>query len=780
MLKNVKLTTKPTQKGKLLTKKATGKSKKSIKGRRDTPDDNILVGQVSLNSVNKIIDVSYPIYSEIISKDKYRDAWIKTTKLFNHLVKHRGPLMGTKRFKEIRTYAIKHSLKVDVDRVSCLSLNKSGFPRDLGHLKEYLYSKDHKQLQMALTILNISRIAQFPKKLTKSDLFSITRGFNQTNHYREIMNSFDAAIPEIFKSLGIPINKDPKDVIDTSKLIHSCTSQGPNSKGRKADATLTSCFDAKAIFNNGKLANNLREVLGLTEDEDFMMYIKDLADTVPAGEKVYHSKIINTPNPENKQRIVAMVDYWTQAILKPYELYLSKIERKVPNSYMFDQDSGREKARIFTKIGLPISLDGTDFTDRFPIELQKIVLKYMFNEESAEKICRLMTDRSFFVEDLDRYVRYQVGQPMGMHCSFHLANITHAIFAIWCCKCTNRGVDDSCVVGDDIIFKYDDSANIYGDRMSKLGLSFSDFKGFSSKETVPVGEFCKKLYLSGEDISGYSPKPFLNVAKDYKNIITLYEHVRVNIEVFGNMVQSAIKPKYHKRCFDLLALLSLIRYSDINAARPFIHRCSENIISLYDDIQEISTAYQQRIASRFLVFQALLEVRKAENKASESIVKTALKRKDYKVRAPRVAKNPVDPNDNIRILDFVRDLASAIMGEIPYVLRKKQADSSDIFTPIGFILNENPDAGKQMETQIRLADYPELCQLLGDEVTWRELLDSVKLSLITGQFTTFARTAKRFDRDNKDKDKKLYLLSNKVRYVYENNFDIHRFQTVLD
>jgi hypothetical protein len=739
--------------------------------------ERILPGQVSTRSIDKVVNVSFPIYEDIITYDSYKDLWVKTVKLFNHLIKHRGPLQGTKRFKQIRTYALKHSLGLAVDPVSCLSLNKKGYPRDIMHLKEHFLSNDEKRLQMALTILNISRLAEYPKKLTKGDLYSITKGNQPTQSFQETVEGFDEAVPKIMKSLGIAINCDPNDVIMTNELIHECTSQGPNSKGRNSDAISTSLYDAKAIIKNKRLSGHLKDVFSITGNDFMMEYINDLSQYIDDKEKVYHSKIINTPNPENKQRIVAMVDYWTQAALKPYERFLTKVEHKIPNSYMFDQDRGRDMAKKFTSNdnSMPISLDGSDFTDRFPMELQRIVLKHLFNEDVANKICKLMVDRSFYVEDIDRYIRYQVGQPMGMHCSFHLANITHAIFAIWCCRRTNRSYADSCVVGDDIIFKHDDTGILYANLMETLNMTFSDFKGFTSTKALPVGEFCKKLFLRGTDIYGYSPRPFLNSAKDYKYIVTLKEHVNVPLDKIGRIIEAVVaKDKYRKDAYDLLGMASIIRSSSIDPIKPIIHLCSENINNLYDDLIELQTSFKQKIAIRKLIFDALLVVRAEENKGSAEIVNAVTKTKNYKVRPPRAFRNP-ETGDNTRLVDSIRGLMSAVKTRVLFLQPKGEADTSGIVTPLAILNSRIKSADKALETKVRLADIGELPQLLGDDDIWGEVRDTIVDSLITGEFTVFANSVKRFDRNSKNRDKKLFLLSRRMSTIYESKFDIFQF-----
>lgn len=737
---------------------------------------------ISPETINNIVKVSYPLYKDIVTFEEYGDLWKKTLDLYNHLIKHRGPLQGTKRFKEIRTYALKHSLKLEVKPVPCLSLNKAGFPRDISHLKRFFYSKEPLELQMANTILNLSRLSRCSMKIRQEDIDSISSGVDRNESYMEVIENFDKALPKLLKNLRIKRNLDPKSEFENKIELFNISSQGPNSKGRNADAIQTAHLDAKAISNNMQLRKNLKNVLEEMGNDSLIEYILDLASSVEDCEKVYHSKIINVPNPENKQRIVAMVDYWTQQTLKPLEKFISRVERKVGNSFMFDQDLGRSRAKSFTEGGnTPISLDGSSFTDRFPLELQLKVLKHLFNEDFATKVGKLMVERMFYVEDLGKYVKYEVGQPMGMNSSFHLANLAHALFAYWCCLETNSEIDDSAVVGDDIIFKSDVTGEFYKDHMTKLHMEFSEFKGFTSIEGASIGEFCKKLYLNGIEISGYSPLPFSNIAKDYKYLITLKDHLKVDLSTFGDMVRIAVKPKYHQDAWDLLAYVDLMRTSEINFIRPIIDNCSNTIKDIYDDLMQIRLSKNRKAATRYVVFKAYQSVRNEENKKSMNIVQKTLEGKNYSIRPPRSSRDPISGTMS-QISNLVRDFIASKVVEDKPVLRYKYQDtkSGAILTPVAWLLNKDNRGTKELENQIKFGTTDELRSLLSDDSYWCNLIDEIRQSLFKGEFTVFATQTNRFDIKSysNDKDKKLFLLSRRLMEVYNGEDHIHRFQEV--
>lgn len=78
-----------------------------------------------------------------------------------------------------------------------------------------------------------------------------------------------------------------------------------------------------------------------------------------------------------KIRVFALVDVWTQSILKPIHEFLFSILRKLPNDATFNQEASVK--RCFTKAdyyGCSYGYDLSAATDRLPISLQVSILAY--------------------------------------------------------------------------------------------------------------------------------------------------------------------------------------------------------------------------------------------------------------------------------------------------------------------------------------------------------------------------------------------------------------------
>lgn len=78
-------------------------------------------------------------------------------------------------------------------------------------------------------------------------------------------------------------------------------------------------------------------------------------------------KLACFPDKEGKQRVVAVLDYFSQSVLKPLHHYLFKVLKKIPQDRTFSQSGflgGYDN--VVEEI---YSVDLKSATDRFPIDL---------------------------------------------------------------------------------------------------------------------------------------------------------------------------------------------------------------------------------------------------------------------------------------------------------------------------------------------------------------------------------------------------------------------------
>lgn len=86
-----------------------------------------------------------------------------------------------------------------------------------------------------------------------------------------------------------------------------------------------------------------------------------------------------------KIRVFALVDVWTQSILKPLHDSLFSLLKSFPNDATFDQQASVK--RCFAKAKLAKKSFGYDLsaaTDRLPVSIQVQILSPLIGSEAAE------------------------------------------------------------------------------------------------------------------------------------------------------------------------------------------------------------------------------------------------------------------------------------------------------------------------------------------------------------------------------------------------------------
>lgn len=148
-----------------------------------------------------------------------------------------------------------------------------------------------------------------------------------------------------------------------------------------------------------------------------------------------------------KIRVFAMVDVWTQSVLKPLHDSISDIIRSLPNDGTFDQEGAVKRCFLKTKAtGYSYGYDLSAATDRLPISLQVRVMTAIFGQSIAFAWKELLVGRSYQFSH-KQYgsgeVRYSVGQPMGALSSFNMLALTHHMIVQYCavkCHVARHGV----------------------------------------------------------------------------------------------------------------------------------------------------------------------------------------------------------------------------------------------------------------------------------------------------------------------------------------------------
>lgn len=211
--------------------------------------------------------------------------------------------------------------------------------------------------------------------------------------------------------------------------------------------------------------------------------------------------------PAGKVRIFAIVDGWTQSILRPLHDFLFDVLRNIPQDGTFDQYG---PLQLLVAKNLPFlgSYDLSAATDRLPIDLQRDILGFLFGDTFAKSWVTLLVGRDYYFKG-DNY-RYAVGQPMGALSSWAMLALTHHIIIQTAAQRTGRYTswfEDYAVLGDDVVIGCEHVSHAYLKLMSDLGVSINMTKSVISR--TGSLEFAKRTIIEGVDLSPYGPRAIL-------------------------------------------------------------------------------------------------------------------------------------------------------------------------------------------------------------------------------------------------------------------------------
>jgi hypothetical protein len=253
----------------------------------------------------------------------------------------------------------------------------------------------------------------------------------------------------------------------------------------------------------------------------------DKAQLYQGSNSNFSGRLVGLPEPAGKVRIIALVDYWTQFLLKPLHDEIFDILKRIPTDGTFDQL--RPVERLLKKVGkdkVIYSYDLKAATDCLSIKAQMMILSVMFSVRLAIAWRKLIVGRQYWYfgssdtfpgepifdsagNDTKRSrgtgyfpVVYGQGQPMGAYSSWAMLALTHHAMVQWGAWMEGHvgWYDLYAVLGDDIIIADDGVARRYRQICEWFGVEIGLAKSLIS--TGRTCEFAKRLFRDGEDVSG--------------------------------------------------------------------------------------------------------------------------------------------------------------------------------------------------------------------------------------------------------------------------------------
>ncbi|AZT88621.1 RNA-dependent RNA polymerase [Colletotrichum falcatum mitovirus 1] len=391
---------------------------------------------------------------------------------------------------------------------SLVSIDSDYFPNRFLYLKDLVDSKANNDKRLVLTLLSYTRAIK-PKSikdLPEPNYSTITDPYKGKEY----------TIPKAFIKKWVEDNYlKSNNPIWGNNLHYISNKSSPFGK-----ATASALFGLFYFINcSHKILSNWLGLIGeqyykILIEPSIRMVFKDHR-TFISSDKMSEGKLSIVKDPELKMRVIAMVDYYSQFLLKPIhdnilnKLGTLKCDRTFTQSPFHDW--GKTMGNNFW------SLDLSAATDRFPISLQEKLLTFIYDENLAKYWKAVLVDRYYKTPD-NRDIKYSVGQPMGAYSSWAVFTITHHLVVAWCAHiCGYEKFDKYIILGDDIVINNDKVARKYIQVMTWLGVDISEQKTHVSKNTY---EFAKRWIHKGHEISGLPLRGITNNMNNPTTIIT--------------------------------------------------------------------------------------------------------------------------------------------------------------------------------------------------------------------------------------------------------------------
>lgn len=438
----------------------------------------------------------YPSYKEGIA------TFLKRVKIWHD---SRGPVWTADTVKLHRLALTRYLTGHPLPRPAGISLTRDGLPKLIPHhLRELVRAGNPRGISLSLTLLSVTRIIQGGKPV---DLTAIEQG-----------SDFD--LTKVRPFIKPFLDHYQIEKINTDwKAYHWSTKAGPSGP------SLVSSLGSWRFLPND-LKDDILTIGGPYLRGVFESYSKwptDLWDALiglfPCKSPDLFRKLAVKADREAKSRVFAMCDYYSQTVLRPIHLGLFQGLKKIPSDRTFVQAEGLTFDPLSDSYH---SLDLSNATDRFPMQLQKELLSHLIGQEKAEAWARILTGNPFAFQG--RMIAYAVGQPMGAYSSWSAFTMAHHLVVFAAAQLAGKpaGWSNYAILGDDIVIADDSVASQYRLILSDLKVPISEQKTHVSKDTY---EFAKRWFYKGEEVTPFPIHGLMEVVKKYHLLLEFLRQV---------------------------------------------------------------------------------------------------------------------------------------------------------------------------------------------------------------------------------------------------------------
>lgn len=288
--------------------------------------------------------------------------------------------------------------------------------------------------------------------------------------------------------------------------------------GPIGQATLSAHHDAKALLEDPimlkKVLNLQVSLTGDAASSAALQYelIQVGAMSTLTNKEMPLLKTLAIPDKGPKVRTITIGNYYLQRQLKVVHNHLMESLRRIPEDGTYSQDKAAQTVKEWTSQGLqPWCFDLTSATDRFPVQLQFIILKEVY-PTIARSWYSIMRKARSWDKDRKQYFEFSVGQPMGLYSSWAAFALSHHIVIRFAFLLANESFKGKYyIIGDDVAILSSKAAAKYRELILSLGISISEAKSITptlikkSNRPTFAAELAKRYFRNGVEISPVRP-----------------------------------------------------------------------------------------------------------------------------------------------------------------------------------------------------------------------------------------------------------------------------------
>lgn len=452
--------------------------------KKNLSNKNTLIGKLSIKLFLWFLKSYYPEKHRDYSKLFYR--WVNSV---NEMANNRGKRETLSYCKLVRLSITRYlSGKPLPKKTPKIKLNKVGLPQFINYLHRFIIDGEIDNLRIVFTMLNLTRSVILSPKI---DYNSITDSWK--GNLPILWHTFATAVK---RSIGF---KSTKYSLDS---LHISTKSGPNGQ-----AMLFAVHDLLTFPS--ELKTQIEELGGPYIADIFAKLLKTW-DGVPAYQHWFdlmdlpiinngqNRRIYSFGDKEGKTRVIGIMDYWSQAVLRPIHKEINKILMTLEEDCTFDQSNWYTKLPISCTY---YSFDLTNATDRLPVKHQKLIIEQLFDKRIADLWETILVNYTFTTKGSSKTYKYGTGQPMGAYSSWPIMALQHHCLVHYAALLVGENPKGKYVLlGDDIVISCSSIAESYKNVMAELDVKISEQKTHVSND---ICEFAKRWYYRGSEITAF-------------------------------------------------------------------------------------------------------------------------------------------------------------------------------------------------------------------------------------------------------------------------------------